>query len=152
MAKRKGFTLIELTITISLLFIILLIVTPTRDIYTDYYKDRELQTVRRDFNTARTKAVTEGRIYTIHILEDGVGYIIRSNDGEILRTVNLEYIRFLSTSNERLHFTPRGSFLNPKTIVVEDFSKEKYNLKIGVATSKITLEKEWIWKKEGLLL
>lgn len=142
MGKRQGFTLIELVITISILSILLLIVTPTKDIYTNYYKDRELDTLRRDFNTARTKAVAEGRTYTVHIRDDGCSYIIRSNDGETFRTVDLEYVKILSTSNERLHFTARGSFLNPKTIAIEDFAKEKYSLTIGVATSKITLKKD----------
>lgn len=141
MKRKRAFTLIELIICISILSILLVIAAPKTNIYSSYLKNRELQNFRRDLNTARTKAVAENTIITLYFLHGESGYILESSDNKYKKRVELEHIKILTTPTSSLYFLPSGSFSSPRTIIIEDYDKVKYGIKIAVGTSKVTLEK-----------
>lgn len=139
MKKNQGFTLIELIITISIIGILLLVVTPKTNIYSSYYENVELNNIRSDILATKARAVAEGKMYTFNVREDGYGYTIGSSD--TIKRVSLDSVRFLTSSHGGFHFNSQGGVANPKTIKIRCKSNKIFDLKVGVGTGKITLEK-----------
>lgn len=141
LGKRHGFTLIELILTLALISILLMVVTPRTSIYSSYYKNMELNTLRRDLNATRARAVSEGKTYTFHFVQGGYAYIIENYEDNSRRRVDLEYMRIISSNYKGFYFTSQGSITNPSTITIIGNDEEKYELSVGVATGKITIAK-----------
>lgn len=139
MKKTQGFTLIELIITISLIGILLLVVTPKTNIYSSYYENVELNNIRRDILATRSRAVAEGKMYTFNIREDGYGYSIENNHNKTIKNVDLDSVRI--SSHGGFDFNSQGGVANPNTIKIFCKNNKTFELKVGVATGKITLEK-----------
>ncbi|WP_411689797.1 pilus assembly FimT family protein [Acinetobacter pseudolwoffii] len=68
MKKNKGFTLIELMVTIVVLAIIAMMAAPSfGTMLTNQNLNRSVQELVGVFNTARSKAIIERRIVTVHL-------------------------------------------------------------------------------------
>lgn len=101
----------------------------------------ELNTLRRDLNATRARAVSEGKTYTFHFVQGGYAYIIENYEDNSRRRVDLEYMRIISSNYKGFYFTSQGSITNPSTITIIGNDEEKYELSVGVATGKITIAK-----------
>src|SRR5699024_11489641 len=117
---------------------------PKTNIYSDYLKNRELDSLTRDLNATRARAVSEGKTYSFRVVDGGKGYTIQNYQSGTGRRVNLEYTRILTSSQKRFYFTTRGSFSAPRTLSIRDYNNNIYEFSIGVGTVKITLVKDSI--------
>ena len=140
MDGRPGFTLIELIMTLALISILLLIVTPNTNIYSNYLQDREISTLVRDLKTTRTRAVSEGRSYTFQIVQDGSGYYIRNTDNETMTRVDFQFLIIHVEGGSGFTFFSSGSVNGSETLRLSDSNNRTYKLSVGVATGKITLK------------
>lgn len=141
MNKRLGFSLIELLLTLALLSILLLIIVPKTNIFTNYHIKIELNTLKRDLYAARSKAVSEGTTYYFHVPDGGDKYYFIGKDSKITRSVILSKIRILTSGNNPFSFNSLGNVTRSTTINIRDAEGENYQLKVGVATGKISLVK-----------
>lgn len=141
MRKNQGFTLIELLITMALIGILLLIAIPRTDVFSPYYGNLELKNIRRDILATRARAIAEGKMHAFNILDNGYGYIIRDNQTKIIKTVNLDSVRILTPAKTVFYFNSQGGVANPNTVKIRCENNQIFELKVGVGTGKITLEK-----------
>lgn len=139
MKIRPGLTFIELIVTLSLLSIILTLVMPSTNIFTNIYERKELKTLVRDLKTTRTKAVAEGVSYSFHTHSDGKGYYIGLED-KVVRRVSLNYINFISRFNFTFYYS--GSTSHSGTIKVRGNNEKIYEITVAVGTSKISLKED----------
>lgn len=139
MKKRQAFTLIELIVAVSLLSILLTLIMPSTNIYSRYNENSEINTLFRDLNTTRTKAVSKGVAYTFHVDTDGAGYYIKSNE-DVVRRVGLNFIEI--TTSHNLKFYPSGSSSESETMKIRKSNKKIIYITIAVGTAKITLKED----------
>lgn len=140
MKNRAGFTLIELLITLTILGIVLGIVMPSADIYSDYYQEQEFKTLARDLKTARTKAISEGKAYIFHMPKDGYEYHI-TRETKVIKKVKFKYL-YVESWDEKYTFYSNGNVSEGGSLRIKDKDNVVYLLKVGVATGKISIVKE----------
>lgn len=142
MNGRLGFTLIELIMTLALISILLIIVIPSTNIYSNYLQDREINTLVRDLKTTRTRAVSEGESYTFQILQDGSGYYIQNTDNETITTIDFQFLLIHVERDSGFTFFSSGSLGGSETLRFSGSNNKTYELSVGVATGKITLKEK----------
>lgn len=138
MKRRQAFTLIELIITLSIISIILSIVLPNKDIFSNYSQNNELKALERDLLTTRARAVSEGKTYSFEMVDNLRAYMI-TKDNLVIKRVNLNHIRFSQIFN--FHFYSSGSASKSGTIEIRASNNETYQITVAVATGKITLKR-----------
>ena len=134
--RRQAFTLIELIITLSIISIVLSLVLPNKNMFSYYGQNNEVKALERDLLTARARSVAEGKIYSFEMVDNLRAYTI-VRDNLVIKRVDLNHIRFSNFFT--FYFIVNGSASKSGTIEIRAGNNETYEIKVAVATGKITL-------------
>ena len=136
MNKRKGFTLVELIITLAVFAILLgaVFITVSRKDSSRRSIDAASDQILADIRYARQRAISEGRNVAIKFYWRNNFYVIQHSPSEPIRTVYLpDGINICrSTGITTITYTPRGTPSRGDSIFI---ASEHYRARITVAVA-----------------
>ncbi|MEJ8751707.1 type II secretion system protein [Lagierella sp. ICN-221743] len=139
MKKTKGFTLIELILTIAILAMLVGVGALRYDFLTNYQEKIEIESVLRTINEARNASITSGYVHTVKFLKDE-NMVQVNQESEIVERLNLQKLQVQRL--ESFKFSTTGAPSIAGTYYFQGHKKE-YIITIEVATGKVNLiEKE----------
>jgi competence protein ComGD len=141
MKKEKGFTLLELLITLSILMIMLLLVAPISLSTLDAAEEeRFFQTL--EFDVLYIQSMAHERLSTtISFADDHYKIIRRAQEGGTIRRYYPKGITINSRISNEITFDYRGSVRNPRTIEVHT-KNETYRMIFPFGKGRYYIEKE----------
>ena len=139
MEKTKGFTLIELILSIAILALLVGVGAHRYYFLTNYQEKIEIQSVLRTINEARNASITSGYVHTVTFSRNE--NMVQVNKGyEVVDKLDLNKLQVLERNSFR--FTTTGAPSKAGTYYILGQKKE-YIITIEVATGKVNLvEKE----------
>ena len=152
MMSRKGFTLIELVVSISLIMIIFSIGIGGYKIYKGRYRDIEINQNLYEIEDT----LSYGEIYCKNNKVDGIFYVKQNSSGLIvglkdrldkkIRSIELSNSLRLDNNNVNLNemalnINSKGK-IQPGSIKFKDIDGKKYELTVRVGVNLITI---WEW-------
>ena len=152
MIRKKGFTLVELVASLSILAIILSIGTGGYKLYKEIYSDIEINQNLYEIEDV----LSYGEIYCKNNSIDGIFYIKEHDSGLIvgikdrlnnkIRSTNLSGFISLygynGSSKERTLNINKLGKIQPGSIKLKDINGNKYELTVRVGANLITI---WEW-------
>ncbi|WP_236908727.1 prepilin-type N-terminal cleavage/methylation domain-containing protein [Clostridium sp. Cult3] len=141
---RKGFTLIEVMLVISILGIFLLIPALKGTIASNFKERKELRTFKKDIEYARNRAIVESTMYSVYMnFEDNFYCINKYEDKEVvLKKYEFKNgIKLKGTKNmgNQLAFSYLGIPSKAGTIYLEDKNGDKIEITITPVTGKVNI-------------
>ena len=150
MKKTKGFTLIELIVTMAILALLIGIGALRFDFLSNYQEIIEVESVVRAINEARNSAISSGYAYSVKFSERENMVQINSEreftkngkkDDNGTEKIYLQKLKVVGEDNI-VKFNATGAPDNPGKYQLNG-SKKKYIITIEIATGKVNLiEKE----------
>lgn len=140
MKKTKGFTLIELILTLFILGVVLSIGIIKFDFIKSYQENLEVRTVVASLNEGRNNAISTG-IETRVIMDsykDSIRIYLSPEEMQEVKLTNLK----LSSSNT-FRFNSTGAPSKAGTYILKG-ERKKYLITVEVATGKVNLSEEEI--------
>ncbi|MDO4661833.1 MAG: prepilin-type N-terminal cleavage/methylation domain-containing protein [Tissierellia bacterium] len=136
--KKRGFTLIEMIVVISIISVIASIALIKGDFLNKKQEKNEIQIVLEELNHAKEKAMATGKDSVVTLKSNTI--TIRLNDGNLdyKDSIKLEYIRFSNTKKE-IVFKKNGSVVGSNTYSIYGKNRE-YSLVISVVTGSCRIE------------
>lgn len=134
--KRRGFTLVELLVTIAIISIISTIAVLRLNIIREIKIKNEVNTLNNNVYFAKEKAMASGNTVIVKINKDY--YTISQKSGLKVeemeaRKVNLKYLRKYGHETEEFEFLPTGSVNGADSIKFSCDNGYNYVLTVGVA-------------------
>ena len=150
MKKTKGFTLIELIVTMAILGLLIGIGALRFDFLSNYQEKIEIESVVKAINEARNSAISSGYAYSVKFSERENMIQINSEiesvkngnkDAVFSENLYLQKLKVVGEDNI-VKFNATGAPDNPGKYQLNG-SKKKYIITIEIATGKVNLiEKE----------
>ena len=150
MKKTKGFTLIELIVTMAILGLLIGIGVLRFDFLSNYQEKIEIESVVKAINEARNSAISSGYAYSVKLSERENMIQINSEiesvknenkDAVFSENLYLQKLKVVGEDNI-VKFNATGAPDNPGKYQLNG-SKKKYTITIEIATGKVNLiEKE----------
>ena len=145
--KKRGFTLVELLVTIAIISIISTVTVLRFNIIRDIKIKNEVNTLSNNVYFAKEKAMASGNSVIVKINKDY--YTISQKSGLKVeemeaRRVNLNYLRKYGHETEEFEFLPTGSVNGADSIRFSCDNGYNYILKVGVAGGYSHVSKEKI--------
>lgn len=143
--KKRGFTLVELLVTIAIISIISTVTVLRFNIIRDIKIKNEVNTLSNNVYFAKEKAMASGNSVIVKINKDY--YTISQKSGLKVeemeaRRVNLNYLRKYGRGIDKFEFLPTGSVNGADSIRFSCNNGYNYILKVGVAGGYSHVEKE----------
>lgn len=140
--NRKGYTLVELLVVITLMAIVISVSIPSFEIVFNTAEKKELMEFKRDLIYARNKAVMENNIYTIRLFIKQNRYQIIKNGKVIIKdkTLSAGIIIIENNVDNFVDFYPTGAPSKAGTIQLRNKKNQVILITINVATGKINLK------------
>lgn len=139
MKKTKGFTLIELILTIAILGLLVGVGALRYDFLTNYQEKIEIESVLRTINEARNASITSGYVHTVTFAKDE-NMVQVNREGEVVERLNLKKLQIKKL--ESFRFSTTGAPSKAGTYYIHG-NKKEYIITIEIATGKVNLiEKE----------
>lgn len=143
--KRRGFTLVELLVTIAIISIISTIAVLRLNIIREIKIKNEVNTLNNNVYFAKEKAMASGNTVIVKINKDY--YTISQKSGLKVeemeaRKVNLKYLRKYGHETEEFEFLPTGSVNGADSIKFSCDNGYNYVLTVGVAGGYSHVSKE----------
>ncbi|WP_313756434.1 GspH/FimT family pseudopilin [Tissierella sp.] len=143
-STKKGYTLVELIVTIALLAIVISIGIPSVKVIFNTREKKELMEFRRDIIFARNSAVVENCIYALTIDVNKNGYIITKDSGVGMKIIkNIKFSNGIKIKGNNFNgytkFYPNGAPNNSGTILLINKKKQIIEITITPATGKVNL-------------
>ena len=143
--KKRGFTLVELLVTIAIISIVSTVAVLRFNIIREIKIKNEVNTLDNDVYFAKQKAMASGNSVIVKINKDY--YTISQKSGLKVeemeaRKVNLNYLRKYGHETEEFEFLPTGSVNGADSIKFTCDNGYNYILKVGVAGGYSHVSKE----------
>ena len=143
--KKRGFTLVELLVTIAIISIVSTVAVLRFNIIREIKIKNEVNTLDNDVYFAKQKAMASGNSVIVKINKDY--YTINQKSGLKVeemeaRKVNLNYLRKYGHETEEFEFLPTGSVNGADSIKFTCDNGYNYILKVGVAGGYSHVSKE----------
>lgn len=148
--NKKGMTLIEIILSITILSILLLIVVPESNIILKIKERKELLEFKTDLNYARNKAICDGIRYSIKLFPRNNFYYIYKYERfpelvakkEFKSGIRIENTNFNGSLNNKpseVMFTSTGAPSIGGRIIIRNKKNEKNLITVEPATGKVNL-------------
>lgn len=151
MKKTKGFTLIELIVTMAILGLLIGIGALRFDFLSNYQEKIEIESVVRAINEARNSAISSGYAYSVKFSERENMIQINSEiesvknenkDAVFSENLYLQKLKVVGEDNI-VKFNATGAPDNPGKYQING-NKKKYTITIEIATGKVNLDEKEI--------
>lgn len=141
---KKGYTLVELIVTIALLVIVISIGIPSIKVIFNTREKKELIEFRRNIIFARNSAIVENCIYALTIDVNKNRYIITKDNGAGINIVkNIKFSNGIKIKGNNFNgytrFYPNGAPNNSGTILLTNKKMQIIEITITPATGKVNL-------------
>ncbi len=141
---KKGFTLLEVILVISILGILLLVPSLKASSALSYRERKELSTFKKDIDYARNRAIVESCRYSVFLNFDKNYYIVKKHDRIEIVLKKYEFksgLKLINTKNlgNQISFGYSGTPSKAGTVFLEDRKGKKIKITIVPVTGKVNI-------------
>ena len=142
MTAKRGYTLIEILIVITLFSIILLIALPNMGFYRLILEKQEIAEFKKDLLYARNMAIVENESYIVYFFKHNNSYSIKTSETNITiksktfgNGLKLDNIDIVGS----FIFNPSGAAGNSNSIYINTSRDKVYEVRLSPVTSRVEI-------------